>query len=482
MPLDVGKIHLVGIGGIGMSGIAEILHNMGYEVGGSDISENANVERLRALGINVVVGHNAENIADAAVVVKSTAVRDDNPEIMAAREAGIPVIRRSEMLAEITGLRNTIAIAGTHGKTTTTSLVGCMLDAAGFDPTIINGGIINTYGTNAHLGGGEWLVAEADESDGTFINIPAAIGVITNIDPEHLDYWGSYEVLLAAFADFIHNLPFYGFAVLCCDNAEVQKLAGEVSDRRVISYGITSQNADVKAVNISSEISGSCFDVEVSGRLAVDNTAHTLRNIHLPITGRHNILNSLAAIAIAYELGVSGDVIAGAFGGYSGVKRRFTKTGEVDGVTIIDDYGHHPTEIAATLKAACEVQKNGGDDKEGRIIAILQPHRYSRLKDLFDDFLGCFSDADIVVVSDVFAAGEDEIAGVNRDTLVDGLRGKGVDARPLPSPEELPNLINEIAQSGDMVICLGAGNITHWANELPAKLTELSNLKLIDEV
>jgi UDP-N-acetylmuramate--alanine ligase len=464
MSLDVGIIHFVGIGGIGMSGMAEILHNLGYTVKGSDMSESGNVERLRKLGIEVFVGHEAANIKDAAVVVKSTAVQWENPELVAARELRIPVVRRSEMLAELMRLKMTVAIAGTHGKTTTTSLVAAMFEAAHLDPTVINGGIINAYGTNTRLGQGDWMVVEADESDGTFTKIPVTIGVITNIDPEHLDYYGSFDALKDAFRQFIDNLPFYGFAVLCADHPEVLALSAKIIDRRIITYG-TNPQADVRALNMHSEIDGVHFDVEISER--VGEAPRKLKGLKLPMHGMHNLRNALASIAIGNELGMDDAVIAKALAGFGGVKRRFTITGEALGMTIVDDYGHHPVEIAATLKAARDVQNTRG----GRVIAVVQPHRYTRLRDLFDQFATCFSDADVVLVADVYAAGEKPIEGIDKDHLVMGMKQGGHrQALALDSLDVLADKLAEIGQEGDMVVCLGAGNITYAANKLPAEL------------
>ncbi len=468
MPLDIGVIFFVGIGGIGMSGIAEILHNLGYKVAGSDVSENSNVKRLRAMGIDIIIGQKAENIENVAVVVKSTAVPMTNPEIQAARARGIPVVRRSEMLAELTHLKATIAVAGTHGKTTTTSLVGRVMEMAGLDPTVINGGIINAHGTNAHLGCSDWLVAEADESDGTFIKIPATIGVITNIDPEHLDFWGDYTDLKRAFCTFIENLPFYGFAVMCYDHDEVRKLADMITDRRVVTYGIDSVDADIRAVNIRQDVNGSIIDVIISSYIT-GSDERRIEDIKLPIPGKHNISNALAAISVAIELKISDEIIISAFEDFSGVKRRFTKVGEVRGVTIIDDYGHHPVEIAATLSAARDVVKETG----GKVIAVVQPHRYSRLENLFSEFCNCFTDADTIVVSEVYAAGEQPIEGVDRDALVGCLSDVGKQAIALESPDSLPDTINNLASKNDIVICLGAGTITNWANDLPDALKEL---------
>ena len=466
LPLGIGNIHFVGIGGIGMSGIAEILHNLGYQVQGSDMADNANVQRLRNLGITVFIGHDAENVADAKVVVISTAVKPDNPEVVAARANMVPVVRRSEMLAELMRLKAAIAVGGTHGKTTTTSLVATMLDAAGLDPTVINGGIINSYGTNARLGDGDWMVVEADESDGTFVKVPSTIAVVTNIDPEHLDHWKSFDQLREAFKNFVQNIPFYGFAVLCIDHPEVQALIGRVTDRRIFTFGFSPQ-ADVRATNVRTEIGQSTFDVVIRER--VDSAERIIHNVRLPMVGDHNISNSLAAITVALELGIDDDKIVSAFDGFTGVKRRFTKTGEVDGVTIIDDYGHHPVEIRAVLKAARSATQNN-------VIAVVQPHRYSRLHDLFEEFCTCFNDADTVIVADVYTAGESPIEGANRDALVEGLRNRGHrKVLALSSPDELANVVTGIAQKGDLVVCLGAGSISTWANALPAGMEALKS-------
>ncbi|HCW65916.1 MAG TPA: UDP-N-acetylmuramate--L-alanine ligase, partial [Thalassospira lucentensis] len=448
LPLNIGTIHFVGIGGIGMSGIAEILHNLGYSVQGSDISDNANVQRLRGLGITVFVGHEAGNITDANVVVISTAVKSDNPEVVAARADMIPVVRRSEMLAELMRLKAAIAVGGTHGKTTTTSLVATMLDAAGLDPTVINGGIINSYGTNARLGDGDWMVVEADESDGTFVKVPSTISVVTNIDPEHLDHWKDFDQLREAFKNFVQNIPFYGFAVLCIDHPEVQALIGRVTDRRIFTFGFSPQ-ADVRATNVRTNISDSVFDVVIRER--VDSAERIIKDVRLPMVGDHNVSNSLAAITVALELGIPDEKIVSAFDGFTGVKRRFTKTGEVDGVTIIDDYGHHPVEIKAVLKAARQATQNN-------VIAVVQPHRYSRLHDLFEDFCTCFNDADNVIVADVYEAGETPIEGASRDALVEGLRNRGHrHVSALEGPEKLAEVIAAAAKPGDLVVCLGAG-------------------------
>ncbi|MBT5245079.1 MAG: UDP-N-acetylmuramate--L-alanine ligase [Rhodospirillaceae bacterium] len=464
LSLSIGTIHFVGIGGIGMSGIAEVLHNLGYSVQGSDMSDNANVKRLMDMGVPVKIGHNEGNVGQAQVVVISSAVKDDNPEVMIARNKLIPVVRRAEMLGELMRLKWSIAVGGTHGKTTTTSLIAAMLEAADMDPTVINGGIINAWGSNAKLGGGDWMVAEADESDGTFLKLPATIAVVTNIDPEHLDHYGDFDALRDAFDAFVQNIPFYGFAALCIDHVEVQAMIPRVSDRKVVTYGFSPQ-ADVRAINVKRRKEGVTMDVVINDRKAA--MAKTIEAIELPMFGDHNIQNALAAIAIASEMGIEEAVLQKALANFEGVKRRFTRTGEIDGITVIDDYGHHPVEITAVLAAAREAT-------EGQVIAIVQPHRYSRLRDLFEDFCTCFNDADAVLVTDVYAAGEQPIEGVDRDALVKGLRERGHrTVMPLLDPEGLAGIINDLAQPGDLVVCLGAGNITQWANALPENLRML---------
>jgi UDP-N-acetylmuramate--alanine ligase len=461
LPRDIGPIHFIGIGGIGMSGIAEVLCNLGYTVQGSDASESGNVARLREKGVTVTVGHKAENVAGADVVVVSTAIKRDNPELTAARARRIPVVRRAEMLAELMRLKSCVAIAGTHGKTTTTSMVATLLDAGGLDPTVINGGIINAYGTNARLGGGDWMVVEADESDGTFLKLPTDIAIVTNIDPEHLDHFKTFEAVQEAFRNFVENVPFYGFAVMCIDHPVVQNLVGKIEDRRIITYG-TNPQADVQLVDLTPMGGGSKFNVVIRNRKT--NTTHEIADITLPMPGRHNASNATAAIAVAHELGLSDDAIRKAMAGFGGVKRRFTRTGEWNGVTIIDDYGHHPVEIAAVLKAARE-------STNGKIVAVVQPHRYTRLQSLFEEFCTCFNDADAVVVADVYPAGEAPIPGIDRDHFVAGLRSHGHrNVVPLQAPSDLAGLVKGLAHSGDLVVCLGAGSITQWAYALPGEL------------
>lgn len=457
LPTDVGPIHFVGIGGIGMSGIAEVLLNLGYTVQGSDLKASKITERLQSLGATIFIGQEGKNLAAAEVVVISSAIKSDNPELQEARLKGLPVVRRAEMLAELMRLKSNVAIAGTHGKTTTTTMVATLLDKSGIDPTVINGGIIHAYGSNARMGQGEWMVVEADESDGTFNRLPATVAVVTNIDPEHMEHWGDFDSLRQGFLDFVSNIPFYGLAVCCTDHSEVQALVGKISDRRVITYGFNAQ-ADVRAVNLKYKGGVAHFDVELQAE------ERTIENCHLPMTGDHNVSNALAAIAVARHLGMKSSEIKEALANFKGVSRRFTKVGEVNGVTIIDDYGHHPVEIAAVLKAARQAS-------EGRIIAVHQPHRYSRLSSLFDDFCSCFNEADVVAIADVFAAGEDPIAGASRDDLVTGLIRHGHrHARAIHSEEDLERLVREQSEAGDIVVCLGAGTISAWANALPERL------------
>jgi UDP-N-acetylmuramate--alanine ligase len=460
-PLDIGTIHFVGIGGIGMSGIAEVLHTLGHSVQGSDVADSINVKRLKDLGIPIHIGHAQENLGEAQVVVTSTAVKSDNPEVQAARHHIIPVVRRAEMLGELMRLKWSIAVGGTHGKTTTTSLIAAVLDAADMDPTVINGGIINAWGSNARLGAGDWMVAEADESDGTFLKLPSTIAVVTNIDPEHLDHYGSFDGLRDAFDAFVANIPFYGFAALCIDHAEVQAMISRVPDRRIITYGFSPQ-ADVRGVNITTTPDAARFDVHIADRKT--GAEQTFEDLALSMLGDHNVQNALAAIAIAVEIGIGEDVIRRSLASFEGVKRRFTRVGEVDGIVLIDDYGHHPVEIAAVLKTARQAA-------EGKVVAVVQPHRYTRLRDLFEGFCTCFNDADVVVVADVYEAGEDPIDGIHRDALVEGLERHGHrTVLGLKDASELADIIASQAKPGDLVVCLGAGDITRWANELPDQL------------
>jgi UDP-N-acetylmuramate--alanine ligase len=464
LPIQIGILHFVGIGGIGMSGIAEILHNLGYHVQGSDLAESYTTKHLRELGVPVKIGHRAENIGEAAVIVVSSAVKPDNPEVAAARARLIPVVRRAEMLAELMRLKWSVAIGGTHGKTTTTSLVAALIDAAGMDPTVINGGVINNYGTNARLGAGDWMVVEADESDGTFVKLPAVIAIVTNMDAEHLDHYGTVEAMNRAYEEFVHNIPFYGFAVLCIDHPVVQAMIPKLADRRVITYGFSPQ-ADVRARNLRSDPAGSTFDVAIVDR--VRNQTREIADIRLPMMGRHNVQNSLAAIAVAAEMSFDDAVIRKGLAGFGGVKRRFTKTGEAHGVSVIDDYGHHPVEIAAVLSAARQATT-------GQVIAVVQPHRYTRLANLFEEFCTCFNNADFVLVADVYAAGEQPIAAADARRLVEGLRQHGhrhVDY--LADPKRLAQTLQPLVAPGDLVVCLGAGSITYWAQALPGEMQAL---------
>ncbi|EJF83015.1 UDP-N-acetylmuramate--L-alanine ligase [Bartonella rattimassiliensis] len=464
MPLDIGVIHFIGIGGIGMSGIAEVFYNLGYKVQGSDQVESANVERLRRKGINIYIDHRAENLGNAEVVVFSTAVKKTNPEYIAAKERHLPLVRRAEMLAELMRFRRAIAVGGTHGKTTTTSMVAALLDAGRFDPVVINGGIINAYGTNSRTGDGDWMIVEADESDGTFLKLPADIAVVTNIDAEHLDHYGSFDAVREAFRQFVENVPFYGFAVLCLDHPEVQSLASRIDDRWVITYGANPQ-ADVRFLNLSMEGQKTYFDVLIRSRKT--GRKIELKNLLLPMAGQHNVANATAAIAIAHELGISNELIKKGLAGFGGVKRRFTRTGSWRGIEIFDDYGHHPVEIKAVLRAVRESAK-------GRVIAIAQPHRYSRLYHLFDDFAACFNDADTVLITPVYAAGEEPIVGFGSQELVEHIKMAGHrDVRLIYSLEDVASVVSTFAQAGDYVVFLGAGNITQWACALPHQLSGL---------
>ncbi len=459
---DIGTIHFIGIGGIGMSGIAEVMHNLGYSVQGSDVAEGYVIEGLRKRGIPVAIGHDAANLGDAVVVVTSTAIKRGNPEVEAAYANRIPVVRRAEMLAELMRLKSTVAVAGTHGKTTTTSMIAAMLDAGGVDPTVINGGIINSYGSNARLGASDWMVVEADESDGSFLRLDGTIAVVTNIDPEHLDHYGDFDAVKDAFVEFVENVPFYGAAVLCLDHPEVQALLPRIRDRRIVTYGFSAQ-ADVRGINVAPEPGGNRFEVVIRHR---DGTVRSIEDIQLPMSGRHNVQNALAAVAVAIELGLDDATIQKGFAAFGGVKRRFTKVGETSGVTIIDDYGHHPVEIRAVLAAAREgvTQKPGA-----RVIAVCQPHRYSRLGGLMDEFAQAFNDADIVYVSPVYAAGEAPVEGVSAASLVARLIERGHRAAAtVDSAEDLATALAGEVRAGDMVVCLGAGDITKWAAGLAA--------------
>jgi UDP-N-acetylmuramate--alanine ligase len=460
---DIGPVHFVGIGGIGMSGIAEVLANLGHRVQGSDANDSANVQRLRARGIPVAIGHDAANLGEARVVVVSSAIKRDNPEVATARKRLLPVVRRAEMLAELMRFRQAVAVAGTHGKTTTTSMVAALLDAGGFDPTVINGGIINAYGTNARMGASEWMVVEADESDGTFVKLPADVAVVTNIDPEHLDHYGTFERVREAFRQFVENVPFYGFAVMCMDHPEVQALIGRIEDRRIVTYGASPQ-ADVRYTDLRVEDRRSVFTALIRDRAG--GATRVVENLSISMPGEHNVQNATAAIAVATNLGVPDGAIVAGLAAFGGVKRRFTHTGTWNGVEIFDDYAHHPVEIAAVLKAARSVAP-------GHVVAVMQPHRFTRLRDLFDAFCAAFNDADTVLVAPVYPAGEAPIAGIDRDALVEGLRLRGHrDARSLNGQETLAGAIANIVRPGDYVVCLGAGSISAWAYALPGELAK----------
>jgi UDP-N-acetylmuramate--alanine ligase len=467
MGTDIGTIHFVGIGGIGMSGIAEVMHKLGYQVQGSDQSDSYVVEKLRKAGIPVTIGHSADNLGDAAVVVCSTAIKDSNPEVAAAAEKRLPRVRRAEMLAELMRMQKTVAVAGTHGKTTTTSMIAALLDAGGIDPTVINGGIINRYGSNARLGKSDWWVIEADESDGSFLRLDGTIAVVTNIDPEHLDHYGDFDAVKKAFCEFIENVPFYGLAVMCIDHPDVQSVLSRIRDRRIVTYGF-SANADVRADNVTPEDGGTRFDAMVLGK---DGDRRSIPAIHVPMPGRHNVQNALAAIAVGLELGLDDSTIAQGFEKFEGVKRRFSRVGEVDGTLIIDDYAHHPTEIKAVLSAAREAATStagtGDGSGGGRVIALVQPHRFTRLRDLMEEFQNAFNDADVVFAAPVYPAGEEPIEGVDAGSLVEGLRAHGHRmARTVDSLDDACTALRDLAADGDIVICMGAGDITKWAAQL----------------
>ena len=465
MPRELGTFHIIGIGGIGMSAIAEILMAKGYAVQGSDQRESANVRRLRSKGIRVFVGHDAVNLVGARQVVISTAVKDTNPELAAARAKGLPIIRRAEMLAELMRMYRTISVTGTHGKTSTTSLVAHLFTAVDLNPTVITGGIINDWGSNARLGDSEWMIVEADESDGTFTHLPTEIGVVTNIDPEHLDFYKSVDNMHAAFERFYRNIPFYGLTVTCLDHPiarqMIDRLALREDGRRLLTYGV-SEGADIRLTALSQRAHVTIFDAVLSDRVV--GGARTLTGFEVPMPGQHNALNALAAIAIATEAGLSDAALRTGLASFSGVKRRFQFTGEWNGVAIYDDYAHHPVEIDAALKAA----KAGA---QGRVIAVVEPHRYSRVQALFHEFSACFADADGVIVAPLYSAGEQPIDGINAHTLADGIRATGHNSvLALNEAAELTGAIQHIAKPGDMVLCLGAGMSTEWANDLPQLL------------
>ena len=465
VPLDVGTIHFIGIGGIGMSGIAEIMHNLGYKVQGSDIAQGANVKRLRKLGIPIFVGHSVDNLKNVHAVVYSSAVKAGNPEFDAARALSLPLVRRAEMLAEIMRLRSCVAVAGTNGKTTTTTMIAALLDAGGMDPTVVNGGIINAYGTNARLGAGEWVVVEADESDGTFLRLPATVAVVTNVDPDHLDYYGTFDKMRDAFQRFVENVPFYGFAVLCLDHPEVQAMVGRIEDRRIVTYGFSPQ-ANIRASNLTFADGASRFDIVIADRRA--GTQLRLDDMRLPMPGEHNVQNALAAVAVARELGIGDLVIRSALAKFAGVGRRFTRVGGWKGAAIIDDYAHNPFKIAAALKAARQAYS-------GSVIAIVQPHRYSRLHDTFEQFAKCLNDADVAIIAPVYAAGEKPLDGINRDSFVDALRAHGHrDVRVIEGEADLPAVIASVEHTlaNGAIVFLGAGSITHWAHGLEAAMNK----------
>lgn len=469
-------IHFVGIGGIGMSGIAEVLFNLGYKVSGSDVIESANIKRLRELGLMIHLGHDATNITHAQIVVVSTAVSKENPEVLAAKQQGIAVVQRAEMLAELMRLKFSVAISGTHGKTTTTSLMAALFDEAGLHPTIINGGILNAYHTNARLGSGDWVIAEADESDGSFTKLFPTFAVVTNIDEDHMDFYKDFDDIRKAFSTFLERIPFYGAAIMCVDHPEVEKMAKTLLDKRVITYGF-SKDAHVRGVNIVQTPEGTSFDVDITPsshaslyrqeNIAVTLLPRRIKNLFLPMVGMHNVQNVLSVVAMALELGFSDAVIKNALSHFKGVKRRFTQVGQCHGMTIIDDYAHHPVEIQTTLKAARQATT-------GRVIAVLQPHRYSRLNAFFEDFVHSLDLADIAIIAPVFSAGESPLEGVNSTTLAQRMHALGHNVYEITEQSDLAPLLRHIGQPGDLILCMGAGSITYWAASLPQELETMT--------
>ena len=449
------RLHFIGIGGIGMSGIAEVLLTLKYEVHGSDLKASEATERLEKLGARIAIGHDAHHLDDADVVIISSAVKFDNPEVVEARRRGIPVIPRAEMLAELMRLKYGIAVAGSHGKTTTTSLIATILDHGGIDPTTVIGGRLKSMGSNARLGEGEYLVAEADESDGSFLRLMPTLAVVTNIDAEHLDHWqGGIEQIIDAFVDFTNKTPFYGLAVLCLDHPNVQGMLPKI-DKRYLTYGLSAQ-ADYRAENIHVEDGRVIFDVFFG-----EEKRGTVR---LNMIGRHNVLNALAAIAVAEEVGVSFATCAEALEAFAGIGRRFEIKGEVNDILVVDDYGHHPAEIVATLEAAREAYNR-------RIIVAFQPHRYTRTRDLLDDFVGAFNACDALLISDIYAAGEDPIEGISAENLAEAIRIHGHHhVRAVGPRSAVAPALEEIVQPGDLVITLGAGSIWQASDELLAAL------------
>jgi UDP-N-acetylmuramate--alanine ligase len=469
---EVGLIHFIGIGGIGMSGMAEILHNLGYRVQGSDLNESYITERLQKNGIKVIFGHHPQNIEGVSLIVKSTDIQDSNVEIKAAFKESIPVIKRCDMLAEIMRCKPAISVSGTHGKTTTTSMIATVFDGAQMNPTVINGGVINQFNTNAYVGDGDYIIAEADESDGTFIKIPSYIAVVTNIDPEHLNYYGTFANVKTAYKTFIENIPFYGFAVLCYDHPVVREIGAQIIDRRIIKYGVEADDLDIKAVNITQDQEGMAFDVIFSSNFMKRNRLNSqqIEGMKLRAYGQHNVLNCLSAIAIGIEKGISIALLQKSLANFRGVKRRFTQTGEVRGIRIIDDYAHHPEEIKVTLNAARMVANMRG----GKVIAVMQPHRYTRLQSLMEEFAQSFDDADEIIISEVYSAGEQSIANITSEKLIEKIKQySSQSVYKLDDPLKLAEKINKLAKSSDLVVLLGAGSITKWAYDLPQQLEKI---------
>ena len=456
-PIKIGKIHFIGIGGIGMSGIAEVLIAHGYDIQGSDVSDTKITRRLQKIGAKIFLNQNAQNLINANVVVVSSAIKPDNIELQTASKLNLPIVQRAEMLAELMRFKSNISVAGTHGKTTTTTLVAGLLDSGGLDPTVINGGIIHAYGSNARTGDGDWMVVEADESDGSFLKLPSTISIVTNIDCEHMEHYGSFENLKNAFNQFISKIPFYGIAVLSVDDKNTKEISKKINNRKIVTFG-KSADADVRAKNISFQNGKSRFDIGFS------DGSKSISGLEFPMTGEHNILNLLAAVCVARYFGMSEENIRSGVAEFSGVNRRFTFLGQFNGVIFVDDYAHHPTEIRAVLKAAKQTAM-------GKVVAIHQPHRFSRLANLFEEFIECFEDADVVGITPVFAAGEEAIAGVTSKNLIARISKRhNKVVRKIKNEEVLEDFVIKNTEPNDLVIFMGAGSISTWANNMMERL------------
>ena len=465
IPQNVGRFHFIGIGGIGMSGIAEILLQSGYLVQGSDINPTKITKRLNKLGAKIFIGHNSGNINQANIIVYSSAITEKNPELIEAKKLSIPIVHRSEMLGELMRLKQSIAVAGTHGKTTTTSLISKLLEQNNMDPTIINGGIISSLASNAKLGEGKWMVVEADESDGSFSRLIPTIAIVTNIDLEHMDFHKTESNLEKAFTNFISSIPFYGFAAVCIDHPRIQKILAKVTNKKIITYGY-SPNADIRAINTRFVDGKMIFDVSYKDK--VEKNTSFIKNIIFSMIGYHNVLNALAAISVALELGISITIIKKSLNSFSGVQRRFQYITKIDNAKIYDDYGHHPEEIKAALSAAKLIKNNS------KILAIFQPHRYTRLKNHFEEFCSSFNDADKVILLNIYAAGEKKLINYENTDLEEGIRNYGhKNVESLKDDEKIFEKIFKNLKNFDIIIFLGAGNITNIANSLSKKIKTL---------